>query len=103
MVDPDSHTRGRSYPRHHLPKRIGNTLCRTTGHDHRLAGCEEKFLGKGALDFSSNLGGAVPGTILGIGFIMAFNKPSISLAIVIYAMLALFFAQIVGKNAASES
>jgi iron(III) transport system permease protein len=59
----------------------------------------KKFSGKDALDFSSNLGGAVPGTILGIGFILAFNKPSIALAIAIYTVLALFFAQVVGKMA----
>lgn len=59
----------------------------------------KKFTGKDALDFSSNLGGAVPGTILGIGFVMAFNKPPLALAIVIYAILALFFAQVVGKKA----
>ena len=35
----------------------------------------KNFSGKEALDFSSNLGGAIPGTILGIGFILAFNKP----------------------------
>ncbi len=59
----------------------------------------KNFSGKEVLDFSSNLGGAVPGTILGIGFIMAFNKPSISVAVVIYGLLALFYAQVVGKNA----
>ena len=59
----------------------------------------KKFSGKEALDFSSNLGGAVPGTILGIGFIMAFNKPSIALAICVYAVLAIFFSLVVGKNA----
>ena len=32
------------------------------------------FSGKEMLDFGSNLGGAVPGTILGIGFVLAFNK-----------------------------
>jgi len=62
----------------------------------------KKFSGKDVLDFTSNLGGAVPGTILGIGFIMAFNKPSISLAIGIYAVLALFYAQVIGKNAAER-
>jgi iron(III) transport system permease protein len=62
----------------------------------------KKFTGKDVLDFSSNLGGAVPGTILGIGFILAFNKPPLVLAIAIYAVLALFYAQIVGKNAAER-
>jgi iron(III) transport system permease protein len=58
----------------------------------------KKFTGKDALDFTSNLGGAVPGTILGIGFILAFNKPPLALAIGVYAVLALFFAQIVGRT-----
>ncbi len=58
----------------------------------------KKFTGKDVLDFTSNLGGAVPGTILGIGFVLAFNKPPLALAIIIYAVLALFFAQIIGKN-----
>ena len=62
----------------------------------------KKFTGKDALDFTSNLGGAVPGTILGIGFIMAFNKPPLALAIGIYAILALFFSQVIGKNAAER-
>ncbi len=62
----------------------------------------KNFSGKEALDFSSNLGGAIPGTILGIGFILAFNKPPLALAIVIYALLALFYAQAIGKNAAER-
>jgi len=59
----------------------------------------KKFSGKEVLDFSSNLGGAIPGTILGIGFILAFNVPSISLAICVYSVLAIFFCLVVGKNA----
>ena len=62
----------------------------------------KQFTGKGVLDFTSNLGGAVPGTILGIGFIMAFNKPPIVLAIAIYAILALFYASAVGKSSAER-
>lgn len=62
----------------------------------------KKFTGKDALDFTSNLGGAVPGTILGIGFVMAFNKPPLAVAIVVYAILALFFAQVVGKKASEK-
>ncbi len=58
----------------------------------------KKFSGKEILDFSSNLGGAVPGTILGIGFILAFNVPSISLAISVYSVMAIFFALVIGKN-----
>jgi iron(III) transport system permease protein len=59
----------------------------------------KNFSGKEVLDFSSNLGGAVPGTILGIGFILVFNKPPLALAVVIYALLALFFVLVVGKDA----
>jgi iron(III) transport system permease protein len=59
----------------------------------------KKFSGKEALDFASNLGGAVPGTILGIGFVMAFNQPPLALAVVIYALLAMFYAIVIGKNA----
>jgi iron(III) transport system permease protein len=58
----------------------------------------KRFGGKEVLDFASNLGGAVPGTILGIGFILAFNKASTSLAIIVYTILGLFFAQVIGKN-----
>ena len=58
----------------------------------------KNFAGKEALDFSSNLGGAVPGTILGIGFVLVFNKPPLALAIVVYALLALFFVLVVGKD-----
>ena len=59
----------------------------------------KNFSGKEILDFSSNLGGAVPGTILGIGFILIFNKPSIALAVIVYALLALFFVLVVGRDA----
>ncbi|MGB8253549.1 MAG: iron ABC transporter permease, partial [Anaerolineaceae bacterium] len=58
----------------------------------------KKFSGKEVLDFTSNLGGAVPGTILGIGFILAFNKPSFAMAVIVYSILALFFALVVGKK-----
>ena len=58
----------------------------------------KNFSGKEVLDFSSNLGGAVPGTILGIGFVLVFNKPPLALAVVIYALLAMFFVLVVGKN-----
>ncbi len=48
------------------------------------------FSGKEALDFTSNLGGAVPGTILGIGFILAFIVSPIVLVIAIYAAMAFY-------------
>jgi iron(III) transport system permease protein len=59
----------------------------------------KNFSGKEALDFSSNLGGAIPGTILGIGFVMAFSKPPLSLSAVIYAVLAIFFVLSSGRDA----
>lgn len=59
----------------------------------------KNFSGKEVLDFSSNLGGAIPGTILGIGFILVFNKPSLALAIIVYAILAIFFVLVVGRDA----
>jgi iron(III) transport system permease protein len=58
----------------------------------------KKFSGKEILDFGSNLGGAVPGTILGIGFIMAFNKGQTLLATLLYAALALFFIYFATPN-----
>ncbi len=39
------------------------------------------FAGKNALDFVSNLGAAVPGTILGIGYIITFVRPPMMLVI----------------------
>jgi len=48
------------------------------------------FIGKQTLDFTSNLGGAVPGTILGIGYIIAFiNAPMIVVGI-FYALMAAY-------------
>lgn len=46
------------------------------------------FVGKQALDFLSNLGGAVPGTILGIGYIIAFVRAPFFVVVIIYALLA---------------
>lgn len=50
----------------------------------------KRFSGKNVLDFGSNLGGAVPGTILGIGFVLAFSTSPKELVVVVYAVLALF-------------
>ena len=50
------------------------------------------FRGREALDFLSNLGGAVPGTILGIGYILAFIKAPLLLVGIIYALLAGYLA-----------
>ena len=48
------------------------------------------FSGKEALDFASNLGGAVPGTILGIGFVLAFSTPPWFVVAILYALLAFY-------------
>jgi iron(III) transport system permease protein len=48
------------------------------------------FSGKEALDFASNLGGAVPGTILGIGYIIAFIQAPMPVIIIVYVLLAYY-------------
>jgi len=53
----------------------------------------KKFSGKEALDFGSNLGGAIPGTILGIGFVLAFSTPPMLVVALLYIVLALFLAR----------
>jgi len=53
----------------------------------------KKFSGKDAVDLVSNLGGAVPGTILGIGFVLAFNTPPTFVVGILFALLALFLAR----------
>ena len=58
----------------------------------------KKFSGKETLDFISNLGGAVPGTILGMGFVLAFNTPKLALISILYAIMALFYAQLTART-----
>jgi iron(III) transport system permease protein len=53
----------------------------------------KRFSGKDVLDFGSNLGGAVPGTILGIGFVLAFSTPPMIVVVALYILLALFLAR----------
>ena len=50
------------------------------------------FSGKEGLDFVSNLGGAVPGTILGIGYILAFIKAPLIVVGLIYVLLVGYLA-----------
>lgn len=45
-----------------------------------------RLYGKALLDFVSNLGGAVPGTVLGIGYILAFIKPPIAVVGLLYVL-----------------
>jgi iron(III) transport system permease protein len=53
------------------------------------------FSGKDVVDFGSNLGAAVPGTILGIGFILAFVVTPWILVYTLYIVMALFLARTV--------
>ena len=56
------------------------------------------FSGKEALDFASNLGGAVPGTILGIGYIIAFIQAPLIVVFIIYLALAYYLASQLTKR-----
>jgi iron(III) transport system permease protein len=58
----------------------------------------KNFSGKTVLDFASNLGGAVPGTILGIGFVLAFNLAPLGVVGIVFAVLALFLTWTVIKS-----
>lgn len=49
-----------------------------------------QFAGKGVLDFTSNLGGAVPGTILGIGYIVAFIRAPWVVVLGVYLLAAFY-------------
>ena len=50
------------------------------------------FSGKETLDLMSNLGGAVPGTILGIGYILAFIEAPLIVVGMVYVLLAGYLA-----------
>lgn len=52
----------------------------------------KRFSGKDAVDFVSNLGGAVPGTILGIGFVLAFSTVPWFVVVLLYGLLAFYLA-----------
>ena len=56
------------------------------------------FSGKAALDFASNLGGAVPGTILGIGYIIAFIQAPLIVVAIIFVALAYYLVSTSAKN-----
>ena len=49
-----------------------------------------KFSGKESLDFVSNLGAAVPGTILGIGFIISFIGVPLPALIIVFGVFLLY-------------
>lgn len=56
------------------------------------------FAGRETLDLGSNLGAAVPGTILGIGYIIAFIRPPLVVVALIFLGLAWFIASIAGSS-----
>jgi iron(III) transport system permease protein len=58
----------------------------------------KSFSGKDTLDFGSNLGAAMPGTILGIGFILAFVTSSWILVWTLYIAMALFLTRALFKR-----
>jgi iron(III) transport system permease protein len=58
----------------------------------------KRFSGKEALDLVSNLGGAVPGTILGIGYIIAFIQAPWWALMTVYALLALYLSTASSKS-----
>ena len=47
----------------------------------------QRFWGRGALDFGTMLGVAIPGTIFGIGFLLAFNTPTQILGVTVFPKL----------------
>ena len=53
----------------------------------------KKFSGKEVVDFGSNLGAGIPGTILGIGFILAFGTTPWIVVIGLYLAFALFMVR----------
>ncbi|MEZ4619649.1 MAG: iron ABC transporter permease [Caldilineaceae bacterium] len=57
-----------------------------------------QFAGKQALDFASNLGGAVPGTILGIGYIIAFINAPWVVVLFVYLLAAFYLVGQVTAN-----
>ena len=58
----------------------------------------KSFSGKAVLDFGSNLGAGVPGTILGIGFVLSFVTPPWIVVGLLYLLLALFLVRTLFKE-----
>ncbi len=58
----------------------------------------KSFSGKATLDFGSNLGAGVPGTILGIGFILSFVTPPWIVVGLLYIILAFFLVGMVFRG-----
>ncbi|MCP4420833.1 MAG: ABC transporter permease subunit, partial [Chloroflexi bacterium] len=58
----------------------------------------KQFAGKDMLDFGSNLGAGVPGTILGIGFVISFVTPPWFIVGALYLVLAVFMVRTLFDN-----
>lgn len=58
----------------------------------------KKFVGKDILDFGSNIGGAVPGTIVGMGFILIFNFQTAWVLWVLLLIASWFYLSCVSKS-----
>lgn len=58
----------------------------------------KKFVGKDILDFGSNIGGAVPGTIVGMGFILIFNFQTVWVLWVLLLIASWFYLSCVSKS-----
>ncbi|MBI5652634.1 MAG: iron ABC transporter permease [Chloroflexi bacterium] len=56
------------------------------------------FSGKEVVDFASNLGGAVPGTILGIGYIIAFIQAPLIIVVITFVALAYYLVSTSAQN-----
>ncbi len=69
---------------------VATPLAGLTGMIIAFLVVRKTFSGKEGLDFVSNLGGAVPGTILGIGYIVAFINAPMLVVGIIYALLAAY-------------
>ncbi|MCA9918001.1 MAG: iron ABC transporter permease [Anaerolineales bacterium] len=62
----------------------------------------KQFAGKDMLDFGSNLGAGVPGTILGIGFVLSFVTPPWFVVGALYLVLAVFMVRVAFSNGRSQ-
>lgn len=58
----------------------------------------KNFAGKELLDFGSNIGGAVPGTIVGMGFILIFNFQNAWIIYLLLIICAWFYVTCVTKD-----
>ncbi len=58
----------------------------------------KKFVGKDILDFGSNIGGAVPGTIVGMGFILIFNFQTVWVLWILLLIASWFYLNCVSKS-----